>query len=128
MGFVNYLILAPTIGKLPSLNALTAVGGQLIVVGLCLLAWKAWHTGGHTKLYGVLFMVFCYPLLTVLGQGFLGFGIAAVSAVMLFVSQFYRPRIVLLLAGVIGLYAGLSFFVAYMQIRTDLRAVVWGNP
>jgi hypothetical protein len=64
-------------------------------------------------------------VITVVTQGFLGYGFAAMLSVMAFVASFYRPRWHVVVAGVLLLYLGLSVYVTYMRDRTDIREVVW---
>jgi hypothetical protein len=126
-GLVFSAILSRVIGSLPSLNALTAVGQQMIVVGLCLGVWAAWTTGNRRQITKWFALASMLPLTTVVVQGFLGYGVIALSIVMMFASRFIRPR-ALVLAGLLAAsYAGLTFYSAYMRDRTEIRAVVWGG-
>jgi hypothetical protein len=126
-GIITFLVLKPTIGTLPSIMALTAVGQQLVVVGCCLAAWKAWLEGGTQKLIRSLIPLLALPVVTVVSMGFLGYGVIAVSIVLIFASQFMRSRTWLVVGLVVGGYVGLSFFTVYMKQRTMLRERVWGG-
>jgi len=126
-GFISFYVLVPLIGRLPSLNALSAVGCQLIIVGMCLGCWQAWLTGSVGKLFMRLMACLAIPAVTVMTLGFLGYGAIAFITVCLFIAQFFRPRWVLIAISIIMAYAGLSFYTAYMHARTDLRSVVWGG-
>lgn len=126
-GIVSFAILMPTIGRLPSLNALTAVGQQLVVVGFCLASWKAWQEGGLPRLLRLMSKLWLLPVVTVLSLGFLGYGVLAVSVVFVFTVQFFRPRALLIAATLVMGYAGLSFYVAYIQTRNEIRRAVWGG-
>jgi hypothetical protein len=126
-GVFSYFVLLPTLGRLPSLNALTAVGQQLIVVGFALQCWLAWQRGKLPVLARQLGYLALLPAVTVLGQGFLGYGVMAASTVLIFVAQFFRPRWALIATGSVAAYVGLSFYIAYMAHRTELRASVWGG-
>jgi hypothetical protein len=67
------------------------------------------------------------PVVTVIGQGFLGYGFAAMLTVFAFVASFFRPRWrVVILATVLG-FVGLSVYVNYMRDRKEIRAAVWGG-
>jgi hypothetical protein len=126
-GIVSFAILMPTIGRLPSLNALTAVGQQLVVVGLCLASWKAWQEGGLPRLLRLMSKLWLLPVVTVLSLGFLGYGVLAASIVFVFTAQFFRPRALLIAATLVMGYAGLSFYVAYIRTRDEIRKAVWGG-
>jgi hypothetical protein len=65
------------------------------------------------------------PFITVVGQGFLGYGFAAMMTIFAFVASFYRPRAVVLIAGALLGFIGLSVYVTYMRDRREIRAVVW---
>jgi hypothetical protein len=71
----------------------------------------------------------CLPLVTVMTAGFIGYGIAAATAILAFIANFYRPRWRVLIAAVIFSYVGLSLYVTYMRDREAIREVVWsGQP
>jgi hypothetical protein len=126
-GVCAYVILSPTIGRLPTLNALTAVATQLTVVGLCLGTWKAHREGGIVALQRWLLASVAIPVFTMISMGFLGYGVIALAIVVIFVSHFYRRQWLLLLPLLLAGYMGISFYVAYMKNRNDLRAAVWGG-
>jgi hypothetical protein len=126
-GAISYFILAPTIGRLSGFNAVAAVGSQLVVVGCCLRCWNAWNTGGLKHLFLALAPALVIPVVTLVIQGFLSYGIIALSTILIFSAQFFRPRWVLLVAGLAAGYLGLSGYAAYMRDRVELRASVWGG-
>jgi hypothetical protein len=66
-----------------------------------------------------------FPVMTVLTQGFLGFGFAAMLTLFAFVASYYRPQWRVVVAGLLLAYVGLSVYVTYMRDRTDIRNVVW---
>jgi hypothetical protein len=122
LGIVSYFAVAPTIGRIPGLNFVSAVGSQLAVVGCCLACWQAWHTRGKAALLRTIVPTIIFPVVTVLVQGFLGYGIIAISIVMFFCAQFFRPRWLLVAGFLIAGYVGLSFYTSYMRERVELRA------
>jgi len=65
------------------------------------------------------------PMVTVVGLGFMSYGVLALSTIMLFVGQFFRPRWILGVGGLIAAYMGLSVYVSYMRDRDEIRGVVW---
>jgi hypothetical protein len=75
----------------------------------------------------VLLLAFALPMITILRQGFLGYGAVAVIAIVSFIAVFYRPRWKLFLMGAAVAYLGFSFYVTYMRDRGELRASVWGG-
>ncbi len=124
-GAVLYLVVFPLAGYLPSMTAFVSTGSMVAVVAMSLKCWSAWHGGREPSMWGWLAATAVLPLITVLGQGFLGYGFAAMLTIFAFVASFYRPRSIVVVAGVLLLYLGLSVYVTYMRDRRDIRAVVW---
>jgi hypothetical protein len=127
MGIISYFVLAPTIGQFPGLNAVPAAGSQLVIVGCCLMCWNAWHRKGKTGLIKTLIPTLLIPMVTVVKQGFLGFGVIAVSIILLFTAQFFRPRWVLAVGLAVAAFLGLTTYVSYMRDRTEIRMAVWNE-
>jgi hypothetical protein len=126
-GGIAYVVLLPIMGKLPSITALLAVGQQLVIVGCCLAAWTAWQNGGLPELTRSLVWLVLLPVVTIVSSGFLGYAVVAMSIVLIFVAQFFRPRWILLVTFLVVAYIGLSFFVCYMRNKVEIRAAVWGG-
>ncbi len=100
----------------------------MLAVGLGLGCWRAWSEGRHLAFLGWLGLVGCLPLVTVVSQGYLGYGTGALLAVLAFVQTFRRwPRWRVLAMGVLFAYVGLSFYGSYMRDRSLIREVVWGG-
>jgi hypothetical protein len=127
VGVVFYFALAPILGKIRGLNFLPAIGSQFVIVGCCLSCWRAWHKSGRAALIKTVGPVMIIPFVTVVVQGFLGYGIIAISIVMFFCAQFFRPRWVLVAGFALAGYFGLSFYISYMRDRGAIRAAVWGG-
>ncbi|MBV8553063.1 MAG: hypothetical protein JOY54_17340 [Acidobacteriaceae bacterium] len=126
-GLISYFLLKPTIGRLPTLQAITLVGAQLALAGLCLGAFLNWQRGGWKLLLKWSLPALLFPLVTVLHQGFLGYGVAALSMFAVFCATFVRPRWVVVVALVLAVYSGTSFTIAYLKNRPALRTAVWGG-
>ncbi|MEP6714500.1 MAG: hypothetical protein ABJC09_02935 [Terriglobia bacterium] len=128
-GVIFYFVVAPTLGRVNGFNAIGAVGSQLVVVGISLNCWRAWSTGGAKKLLPAIAPALLLPVATLVLQGFLSFGIIALSTVVLFSAQFFRPRWLLLVSGLIFGYLGLTLYGSYMRDRVANREIVWsGQP
>jgi hypothetical protein len=127
MGLISYFILSPTVGRLRGLNAISATAAQLVVAGCCLQAWMAWHRIGKAGLLRTLPQTLLIPAVILVRQGFLSYGVLALSTIMLFVAQFFRPRWILGVGFLVSAYLGLTVYVSYMRDRTDIRSVVWAN-
>jgi hypothetical protein len=119
--------LTPVLSRLPSGSAIVAAGSTLGVVAIGLKCWNAWADKRWTTLWLWLAGTMTMPLITVVGQGFLGYGFAAMLSVMAFVASFYRPRWQVVAAGSLLLYLGLSVYVTYMRDRDDIRDIVWAG-
>jgi hypothetical protein len=125
MGLIAYFVLGPTLGHITGLQAVPSAASQLVVTGCCLQSWMAWHKDGKAGLLHTLPQTLLIPMVTVVGKGFMSYGVLALSTIMLFVAQFFRPRWILLVGGVIAAYMGLTVYVTYMRDRDDIRGAVW---
>jgi hypothetical protein len=127
IGITAYLVLTPLLGHIPTVSAVVGATTQLVIAGFCLALWYFWHAGQRRKFLLVLLVAFALPMVTILRQGFLGYGAVAVIAIVAFIAVFYRPRWKLVLMGAAIAYLGFSFYVTYMRDRGELRASVWGG-
>jgi hypothetical protein len=127
VGLVCFLVLMPLLGGLPSVTAIIASGLNLLVVGLVLALWKAWQEQDRQTFLRWLLAGFCLPALTLISQGFMSYGTAALIAFFAFAGTFYRPRWKLILIGLFLGYLGLSFYVSYMRDREAIREIVWSG-
>lgn len=127
VGAVLYVIVFPLAGRLPSATAIVSTGSTLAVVAVCLKCWNAVMTERRRHLWLWLAATATLPIVTVVGQGFLGYGLAAMLTVFAFVASFYRPRWRVVLLGLFVGYLGLSVYVTYMRDRADIREVVWSG-
>jgi hypothetical protein len=129
VGLFAFFGLVPIVGCIPTVSAVAVQGWNLLVVGLGLMCWVAWRARREQAFVRWFIVALCLPLVTVVTQGFIGYGMAAATAILAFIGNFYRPRWRLLLAALILSYVGLSLYVTYMRDRTAIREVVWsGQP
>jgi hypothetical protein len=126
-GIVLYAFIFPIANQFASLTALAAAGSTLAVVAIGLLCWNAFHAGRRRAFALFLASSLLLPVMTVLGQGFLGYGFAGMLTVFAFVASFYTPRWRIPLVAILLGYVGLSVYVTYMRDRGEIRAVVWGG-
>jgi hypothetical protein len=126
-GVTCYALSMTGLGALPTVTALITGASNLAVVGLMLKSWLAWRRGNRKSFRLWLALASAYPLLTIITQGFIGFGIFNTILVFTFVAGFYRPRWKLVVLGLAAGYLGLSMFVTYMRDRGDIRNSVWGG-
>jgi hypothetical protein len=128
VGLASMLVLLPLAPKVPTLSALLAQGLSLVIVGLGLACWTAWHARRPHAFLGWLMATLGLPLLTIVTQGFLGYGSVAAMAILTFIASFARPRWATVLIGLVIGYVGLSLFVTYMRDRPELRGNLSTGP
>jgi hypothetical protein len=127
IGGTCYLLSLTPLGSLPTITALITSASNLALVGLMIKSWRSWQQGDRNSFRLWVMLASVYPLLTIVTQGFLGFGIFNVILVVTFVAGFYRPRWKLIVIGLASIYLGLSIYVTYMRDRNDIRSTVWGG-
>lgn len=126
-GLALYGVLSFIAAPIPGLQALVATGSAIMVMGVSLHVWNAWQTKHRWAATGWLAATLVLPGVTVITQGFLGYGMAAMATVFAFAASFFRPRWKVLLAGLLLGYIGLSVYITYMRDRRDIRSVVWSG-
>jgi hypothetical protein len=126
-GVFSQVVLTRTIGHLPSISAVVSCANSLIVVGIALWCWQAYVEGGKTLLLRRFSTTLALPAFSLLGQGFMSFGTAALMAVLMFIAQIYKPRRHMLGAITVLMLVGLTFYVNYMRDRDEIRSLVWGG-
>jgi hypothetical protein len=126
-GAILHLVLFPAARGIPSVAALVGTGSTLVVMAIGLKCWMAWHGGHGTRMWMWVLSTTVFPFFTVITQGFLGYGLAAMLTVLAFVAAFYRPRWRIVVVGCLLGYLGLSVYVTYMRDRAQIRSAVWGG-
>jgi hypothetical protein len=114
------------LGGIASLSAIISSLGALMIVGACLRLWVARQGGNVRKQWQTIALLPLLPLLTLVKDGFLGFGTYWVLAIGAFVlNQSKRSRLGYFMLAPIVAFIGLSAFVNYMASRDDYRKLVW---
>lgn len=113
--------------QIPSMSSVIAMGKQMTLVGICLHCWLAWLRWDLVSLRNWLLLAAAFPAITVITQGFLGYGVAAVIMTCAFIATFYKPRWPVVVFGLAGVYLGLSLYLAYASSRGAIRESVWGG-
>jgi hypothetical protein len=127
IGVFFYVLLSTAFGHLPSLTAVISTGQSLVVVGLSLSCLQAWQRSDYNRLFFWLAVAFSMPFFTVLTRGFIGYGAVATLSVLLFLSNFVRSRVVVLVLSALLGYGAISVYVNYMRDRDEIRSSVWGG-
>lgn len=126
VGFAGY-ILGDVLRGVPSMAAVSSVGEQFLIVGICLKLRQAWM---GRNIFGVVAWAaatFALPFFTIVTQGFLSYGAMASFTILCFLSNSVRS---LWRFGVGAALLGmlfLSFYVSYMRDRNAIRGSVWGG-
>ena len=128
-GLIAYFILTPLFSTVPTLSAFVSGLYRLIHIGLVLGFWQALTRQKRNKLtlFVLIGLVLLWPMVTILNDGFLGFGLWPTVFVFAFVAlRQRRPLLPLILLPVV-FYLGLSLIVTYYGERTIIRGAVWGG-
>jgi hypothetical protein len=123
VGGAMYTVVRAFVADIPSVGAIAAAGSSLVIFGLCLKCWQV------SRSRQILWLVASavLPFVTILTQGYLSYGIAALVVIFAFVAEHARPRWVLIAAGLVVSYVTMSFYVTYMRDRSDIRHAVWNG-
>jgi len=127
IGITSYLVLIPLLGSVPTLSAVLVAAWNLFAIGIALQCRRASEQRRWTALVSWLAVVFLTPALTIVTQGFLGFGVQVLIVVIVFLATTTTRRWRWMIASLLLVYPALSFYVAYMAQRDVLRQSVWGG-
>ena len=128
IGILSYLALATFLGEISTLNAIVAVGQQLVLAGLCLMAMRAWQNKNKKRFVMSCVAALLLPFITIVVQGFIGYGSFALLTFVVFLTCVIRPaRWKILLVGALTVFVALSVFISYARDRDDLRHLIWGG-
>jgi hypothetical protein len=123
-GGISYFVLM-TFGKIPTLGAIISSLSSLLMVGACLRLWVAYEARNQFKFWLTITLLPLLPLVTVIKDGFLGFGTYWLLAITCFAVNQSKQRIGYYLMAPLVAFVGLSVFVNYLAAREDLRQLVW---
>ena len=127
IGISSWILPYTAVSKLPSADAIIGAGKQCSLLAVCLFCWLAWQRGRRMEFRLWLALSCALPVITVVSAGFIGYGIAMLGTILMFVAMFYRPRWIIVVGLVLGIYGGMSFWVAYAVNRAEIRSAVWGG-
>jgi len=128
-GLVSYFILRPTLGTIPTINTFMQGLYSLFPAGLILGLLFTESSAEKPKYIRPLFiaLLFLWPLVGVIRDGFLGFGFFIVIAVLGFSLVRIKHLVRLGILGVVLGYIALSVMVTYFINRGEIRGAVWGG-
>jgi hypothetical protein len=127
IGVVSYIAVETVLHNVPTFTALSSVGSQLVVVGICVGCWYASKRRSRGRLALWLLAAALLPLVTTVTQGFLGYGSVAALVVVAFLFHLYRPRWQGVVVALGVAYLALSLFGTYFGARTAIRQVIWAG-
>lgn len=126
LGLAFWFIFTPIFWYIPSLKAVVTSGNFLLLIGLCLVCWRAWLLRDTKALTRWLIIMAFLPTVTIFTGGYAS-GSTLLVFVLSFVLWFYRPRWKSVLVTFLVLFLGLSLFVTYYRDRSDIRSIVWAE-
>jgi len=125
IGGAAYFVFLPVLGRVASLAAMLGPLGSLLLVGACLRLYVARQLNDGGKYWSTIALLPVLPASTVIQAGFLNFGTSWALTIASFVYAQSKRRLGLFLLTPVVIYIGLSVFVDYMNVRADIRKVVW---
>jgi hypothetical protein len=123
VGLVMYTFVRAFVADIPSVGAIAAAGSSLVIFGLCLQCWQV----SRKRQVMWLLASAVLPFITIVTQGYLSYGMAALVVIFAFVAEHARPRWALIAGGLVIGYVAMSFYVTYMRDRNDIRYAVWNG-
>lgn len=125
IGVIAYIV-QPFVRPIPTVGALMSGASNLLLVAFAMECWNGLNDR-HGSIWRWIGLAALLPFVTIVTQGFLSYGFAAMLTVFAFVASIYRPRWRVLAMGAVVSYLALSMYVTYMRDRQELRAVIWGQ-
>jgi hypothetical protein len=111
--------------SIPSLGAVIASLISLLIVGAALRLWVADRQGRRVKFWITASSLFLLPVITIVRDGFIGFGTYWMLAAMSFAFALSKRRLAYFVIAPFAIYFGMSVFVNYMASRTAYRQAIW---
>ncbi len=128
IGGISYFGLNFLLRGIPSAQAFTGALIRLWHVGTIIWLWEIMQ--GKKSLRGLVpltAVILVWPVLTVVRDGFLGFGVVPIIVVGVFAAlRVRKPHLLIIPSLVIG-YVFLSIISVYFDSRNTLRAIVWAG-
>jgi len=125
VGIAAYFV-QPIVRSIPTVGALTSVGSNLLLVAFAMECWNSLQSP-RQSIWRWIILSALLPFVTIITEGFLSYGFAAMLTVFAFVASIYRPRWKVIAWGLVVSYLALSVYVTYMRDRHAIRAAVWGQ-
>lgn len=124
VGGICYFMLGTFI-SIPSVGAIIAALSSLLIVGASLRLWVAIQEHRPLKLGLTLGLLPLMPAITMVKDGFIGFGTYWLLSCLGFAIAQTRRRVGIFFLAPLVIFMGVSLFVNYMVSRTEFRQAVW---
>ena len=124
LGLIAFSAAIVVKGTLPSLTSILSAGQYLFLIGLCLFCWEGRRSGRPTIIFLCASVALTLPVVTLLMQGFIGYGVAAAIVTLCFIASMGAPRKRTILVSLVIAYLAASVFVGYLQTRDSVRLLV----
>lgn len=127
LGWTMMFVMRAALRRIPSVSAVVEVGSQVWMIAVLValpLAFQSRNLGQIVLWIGALSL---YPLLCLVDNGFLVWGVNAGVVCLAFLAVLTR-QLWRVCAGFAALcVVGMGLFVTYFGIRDEIREVVWGG-
>lgn len=128
LGVLTYFVLNPLSAILPSGTVIAATLAGLLPLGFWFWVHNAARSAAPWRqLPRIALAAALLPVATLLGSGFLGFGISLGLSIAVMVLAVWPQKTPLLLSMPLIAYLGLSLGATYMIQRDDIRHAVWSG-
>lgn len=122
LGLSAFFATGPLNAIIPGIAALSNGMVALLIVGMWMIVSDALDRGNHGRLGLVLACLLALPFATLLTGGFLGYGVTWLVMIFSLLVILHPSRKLMVLAAPIIGYIGMSFAVAYLGEREQIRA------
>lgn len=120
-GLISFFGAVPLTNFVPGTSALTLGMVNLLVLGVWIVITDSMQKRESKNLYVVFACAFSLPFITMVTGGFLGQGLTWLIAFAALLFIFHPKRNLAIVLAPLAAYLGLSFGIAYLGERTDLR-------
>ncbi|MBK9748196.1 MAG: hypothetical protein IPO91_15665 [Chloroflexi bacterium] len=128
IGIGSYFFLGILLRGIPTAQAFTSSVTRLWHVGSMIWLWEILHGQKPVRALPILAgILLLWPVLTVVRDGFLGFGLVPTIVVLLFIALRVRRVWMLIIPSIVIGYLVLSIIAVYFQSRGTVRAIVWAG-
>ena len=111
--------------EIPTIRVIPIVSWSFMVCSVCLLGYLGYYLNNFRLFLFSLILALFFPIYSIFNLGFLGYGALAFVVIIIFISVFFRPRVVMVIFTIVVVYLGLSLYVTYMRDRDIIRSEVW---